>query len=61
MGVPITFLHKYDPDQFEIIDLSPHFYSIVERGLPKPPQLKIDGEKDPYARILIKFKSDEVK
>lgn len=56
MGVPVTFLDKYNPEQFEIIDINPHFFNIVEKGLPKPPQLKITGEKDPYARILIKIK-----
>jgi hypothetical protein len=54
MGVPITFLDKYNPEQFEIIDINPHFFSIIEQGLPKPKQLKITGKKDPYARILIK-------
>ncbi len=56
MGVPITFIDKYNPDQFEIIDINPHFFTIVEKGLPKPTQLKIEGRKDPYARILIKHK-----
>ena len=56
MGVPITFLDKYNPEQFEIIDINPHFFTIVEKGLPKPSQLKITGQKDPYARILIKNK-----
>jgi hypothetical protein len=56
MGVPITFLNKYNPKQFEIIDINPHFFTIVEKGLPKPKQLKIEGQKDPYARILIKNK-----
>jgi hypothetical protein len=56
MGVPITFLDKYNPEQFEIIDINPHFFTVVEQGLPKPPQLKIHGRKDPYARILIRNK-----
>ena len=56
IGVPITFIDKYNPDQFEIVDINPHFFTIVEKGLPKPPQLKIAGQKDPYARILIKNK-----
>jgi hypothetical protein len=56
MGVPITFLGKYNPDQFEIIDLNPHFFEIVRLGLPKPTQLKILGQKDPYARVLIKHR-----
>ena len=56
MGVPITFLDKYCPTQFEIIDINPHFFSIVEQGLPKPKQLTLHnvGKKDPYARILIR-------
>lgn len=56
MGVPITFLDKYNPEQFEIIDINPHFFSIVEQGLPKPDQLHITRQKDPYARILIKHR-----
>jgi len=57
MGVPITFLDKYNPEQFEILDINPHFFSIVEQGLPKPDQLHITGQKDPYARILIKHRT----
>ncbi len=57
MGVPITFLDKYNPEQFEIIDLNPHFFMIRKQGLTKPRQLKIAGRKnDPYARILIRNK-----
>lgn len=56
MGVPITFLDKYCPEQFEIIDINPHFFTMVEQGLPKPKQLSLRnvGQKDPYARILIR-------
>jgi hypothetical protein len=59
MGVPITFIDKYNPKQFEIIDINPHFFSVVEQGLPKPSQLKIIGQKDPFARILIKNKKPQ--
>ncbi|MBP3431938.1 MAG: adenine-specific methyltransferase EcoRI family protein [Clostridia bacterium] len=56
MGVPVTFLDKYNPEQFEIIDINPHFFAVVEQGLPKPKQLSLQnvGKKDPYARILIR-------
>ena len=53
MGVPITFLDKYNPEQFEIIDINPHFF-MHERPDTKPTQLKIAGRNDPYARILIR-------
>ena len=54
MGVPITFLVKYNPDQFEIVDINPHFFIHQIKGIPKPKQLKIQGRKDPYARIIIR-------
>ncbi len=59
MGVPITFLDKYNPEQFEILDMNPHFFMLIQRGEPKPKQLTLKsiGAKDPYARILIRRKS----
>lgn len=56
MGVPITFLDIYNPEQFEIIDINPHFFTLVEQGLPKIKQLTLKNanKRDPYARILIK-------
>lgn len=46
MGVPITFLHKFNPDQFEIIKF---------RKGNDDKDLSIKG-KNPYFRILIKNK-----
>ena len=46
MGVPITFLNKYDPDQFEIIKF---------RKGDDDKALRVNG-KTPYFRILIKRK-----
>jgi Tfp pilus assembly pilus retraction ATPase PilT len=46
MGVPITFLHKFNPDQFEIIKF--------RKGNDEK-DLSING-KCPYFRILIKNK-----
>lgn len=46
MGVPITFLNKFDPDQFEIIKF---------RKGDDEKDLRING-KAPYFRILIKRK-----
>lgn len=61
MGVPITFLDKYNPDQFEIVGIN----RDVPRGM--LPELKkenwngrfmdpIVNGKDLYARIFIKHK-----
>lgn len=46
MGVPITFLHKYNPDQFEIIKF---------RKGDDEKDLSIEG-KCPYFRILVRNK-----
>lgn len=56
MGVPITFLDKYCPEQFEIVDINPHFFILISQGKEKPKQLTLKkaGRKDPYARVLIK-------
>lgn len=55
MGVPITFIDKYNPDQFEIVDMSPYFFEL-DSDCKKPKQLSLynSGRSDPYARILIR-------
>ena len=51
MGVPITFLDKYNPDQFEIIGLDRYVADNPAYGH----RFTIDG-KETYARILIRRK-----
>ena len=57
MGVPITFLDKYNPDQFEIIghehDLNGNGGDGVERG-----QFEVNG-KGKFKRILIRRRKSE--
>ena len=61
MGVPISFLDKYDPDQFEILGSD---YNIKEGLLPKLVNPKWAGKLDRgyinnkrlYTRIFIKHK-----
>lgn len=63
MGVPITFMDKYNPDQFEIIGVSLVLGANKPKDLPKNKQggpafyLKINGEyKRLYDRIVIRLK-----
>lgn len=49
MGVPITFLDKYNPDQFEILGLDDHRVEWRGRG----PDL---NGKALYRRIIIRRK-----
>ena len=51
MGVPITFLDKYNPEQFEIIGIDRYVEDNPRFGH----RFKING-KETYARILIKRK-----
>ena len=63
MGVPITFLDKYNPEQFQIVDARD--YALFEKQKNKSTFLIKDADgaingKPTYARILIRhiFKSD---
>ena len=58
MGVPITFMDKFNPEQFEIIDgLNPH--SMIH-GVTKETKglylTTVNGNRK-FARIIIKNKS----
>lgn len=61
MGVPITFLHKYNPNQFEIID-GLNRYTILdvaglnENAIKKHLHMTEINGKSTYFRILIKNK-----
>lgn len=52
MGVPITFLDKYNPEQFEILGID---RVLVEELTGKVSRFRING-KEIYARIVIKNK-----
>ena len=51
MGVPITFLDKYNPDQFEILGIDRY----VENNPHYGHRFTING-KEIYARVLIRKK-----
>lgn len=48
IGVPVSFINKYNPDEFEILGLDKDFTDDCKRGL-------IDGKRK-YARIFIRTK-----
>lgn len=60
MGVPITFLDKYNPNQFEILSSNDirknDNIPFKEHGLIKDKESSIDG-KNVYVRIVIKHKN----
>ena len=52
MGVPITFIDKYNPEQFEIIGID---RVLVEEATGKVSRFRINN-KEIYARVIIKNK-----
>ncbi len=52
MGVPITFLDKFNPEQFEIIGMD---RPLIKKMTGKVSRFRING-KELYARIIIKNK-----
>ena len=61
MGVPITFLDKYNPDQFEIIDAIGR-YSMLTGPTPETQgkYLTMLNGKPKYARIIIRNKKPQI-
>lgn len=59
MGVPITFIDKYNPDQFEILNCNDFRVNervpLKEHGLIKDKEGAIKG-KPTYVRVLIRNK-----
>ena len=55
MGVPITFLDKYNPEQFELIGIDRYVEDNPNYGK----RFTIDG-KEIYARILIRNKKTQI-
>jgi hypothetical protein len=65
MGVPITFLDKYNPGQFEIIgqthsgDTSPEVEALRKNPEKRHRGIVLGENKEKYARILIKNKKPQ--
>lgn len=63
MGVPITFLDKHNPEQFELLNAddlrADSTVSVKLQGLTKDKDSAVDG-KPTYARIVIRRKDVDV-
>jgi hypothetical protein len=61
MGVPITFLDKYSPDQFEILGMAASSYDPEIMGIPflggKDGRPLVNG-RNTYARIFIRHRNN---
>ncbi len=51
MGVPITFLDKYNPDQFEILGITKTWFGSASKTYPKQTQVSKSGERTVVTKL----------
>ena len=51
MGVPITFLDKYNPDQFEILGITKTWFGAACRTFPNQTQISRDGTQSIVSKL----------
>src|SRR5262249_33225371 len=51
MGVPITFLDKYNPDQFEILGITQSWDGCASKIYPKQIQVDKDGKRSEVTKL----------
>ncbi|MCL2494599.1 MAG: adenine-specific methyltransferase EcoRI family protein [Oscillospiraceae bacterium] len=61
MGVPITFLDKYNPEQFEILAITKTWYGAANKKYPEQIQIDKNGKRSKVTKLndgaVIKLKS----
>ena len=51
MGVPVTFLDKYNPDQFEILGITKTWFGLATKTYPEQIQIGKDGTKTRVTKL----------
>ena len=51
MGVPITFMDKYNPDQFEILGVTQSWCGVASKIYPKQIQIDRDGKEKTVTKL----------
>lgn len=51
MGVPITFLEKYNPEQFEIVGITQSWANLNSKIYPKQIQVDKDGKESLVTKL----------
>ncbi|GAM10914.1 modification methylase EcoRI [Geobacter sp. OR-1] len=51
MGVPITFLDKYNPDQFEIVGITKTWFGTATKTYPPQIQVSTNGKKSNVTKL----------
>ena len=51
MGVPITYLDKFNPDQFEILGITESWFGAASKIYPKQTQINANGQKSTVMQL----------
>jgi hypothetical protein len=51
MGVPISFLDKYNPDQFEIVGITKTWFGAATKIYPKQIQINSSGQRKVVTKL----------
>jgi hypothetical protein len=51
MGVPITFLDKYSPEQFEIVGITKTWFGAATKNYPPQTQVSANGQKSVVTKL----------
>lgn len=51
MGVPVTFLDKYNPDQFEILGITKTWFGARTKDYPRQIQVGADGKRSEVTKL----------
>lgn len=51
MGVPITFLDKYNPEQFEILGITKTWFGLASKTYPQQTQISRDGKSSVVTKL----------
>lgn len=51
MGVPVTFLDKYNPEQFEILGITKTWFGIATKIYPNQIQVNADGSRSVVSKL----------
>lgn len=51
MGVPTTFLDKFNPDQFEIVGITQSWFGAASKIYPRQVQVSATGEEKPVRKL----------
>ena len=51
MGVPVSYLHRHNPDQFEIVGITKTWFGFASKTYPQQVQISKDGKRSKVTKL----------